>query len=65
MSTLSAGSLEASLDVTAWMHEQGIRELLPGRYTVSLQYNNPEYTELDRPVTAVMTVSEVTEGNME
>lgn len=65
MSTLSAGSLSASLDVAAWMHEQSMRELLPGRYTVPLQYNNPEHTDIDRPVTATMTVSEVTEGNTE
>lgn len=65
MSTLDSTSLEAVLDVAAWMHEQNMRELLPGRYTVSLQFNNPEYTDIDRPVTATMTVSEVTEGDTE
>lgn len=63
MSGISERDLTALLDVAAWMQEQGMRELLPGRYSVALQFNNPEYTELNRPVTAMMVVSGVTEGN--
>ncbi len=65
MGNVNERNLEASLDVAAWMREQGLRELMPGRYLVTLQYNNPEYTELDAPVTATMIVSEVTEGDTE
>lgn len=61
MSGLTDRSLEASVDVAEWMREQGLKELMPGRYLVTLQYNNPEYTKIDRPVTASMIVSEVTE----
>lgn len=61
MSDISARNLEAALDVTVWMQEQGLRELQPGRYSVELQYNNPEYTELVRPVRATLAVSEGTE----
>lgn len=63
MSGISARNLEAVLDIAAWMEEQGIRELKPGVYSVTLQYNNPEHTALDRPVTATLAVSEVTEEN--
>ena len=58
MSDLDERDLEASLDVTAWMQEQGLRELMPGRYSVTLQFNNPEYTRPDRYVTATMVISE-------
>ena len=61
MSGLSARDLSAMLDIAAWMEEQGIRELQPGDYSVTLQYNNPEHTELDRPVTATLSVTEGTE----
>lgn len=61
MSNLTERDLEVTVDVAEWMHEQGMRELTPGKYLVPLQYNNPDYTEIDRPVTASMTVSEVTE----
>lgn len=61
MSGINGRDLVAAFDVAAWMEEQGIRELQPGAYPVTLQYNNPEHTELERPVTAVLTVSEVTE----
>ena len=63
VSGISGRDLAASFDVAAWMEEQGIQELQPGAYPVTLQYNNPERTELERPVTAVLTVSEVTEEN--
>lgn len=65
MSNISARDLEASLDITAWMEEQGMQELQPGTYPVTLQYNNPEHTDLERPVTAVLTVSGVTEESTE
>lgn len=65
MSDISARNLEASLDITAWMEEQGMQELQPGTYPVTLQYNNPEHTDLERPVTAVLTVSGVTEESTE
>lgn len=61
MNGLTEKDLEAVLDVAEWMHEQGMRELVPGKYLVTLQYNNPDHTEIERPVTASMTVSEVTE----
>lgn len=61
ISNLTERDLEVTVDVAEWMHEQGMRELTPGKYLVPLQYNNPDYTEIDRPVTASMTVSEVTE----
>ena len=61
MSGLSARNLSATFDIAAWMQEQGMRELEPGDYPVTLQYNNPEYTELDRPVTATLSVSRGTE----
>lgn len=61
MSSISARNLAAVLDIAAWMEEQGMRELKPGAYSVTLQYNNPEHTALDRPVTATLTVSEGTE----
>jgi len=65
MGDINERSLEATLDVTAWAQEQGLNELLPGRYLVALQYNNPEYTELDRPITASMIVTEVTKEGTE
>lgn len=65
MSNISARDLEASLDITAWMEEQGMQELQPGTYPVTLQYNNPEHTDIERPVTAVLTVSGVTEESTE
>lgn len=61
MSSISARNLTASLDIAAWMEEQGMQELRPGAYPVTLQYNNPEYTEIEQPVTATLTVFEVTE----
>lgn len=63
MSGIEESALEASLDVTAWMQEQGLRELAPGRYSVTLQFNNPEYTRPDRYVTATMVISEVADEN--
>lgn len=65
MSDLTARDLTGVLDVTAWMQEQSIQELLPGRYSVTLQYNNPEHTEAERPVTATLVVSEGTEEGTE
>lgn len=65
MSGISARNLVASLNVTAWMEEQEMQELQPGTYPVTLQYNNPDYTELERPVTATLKVSEVTEESAE
>lgn len=65
MSNISARDLAASLDIAAWMEEQEMRELQPGTYTVTLQYNNPEHTELERPITAVLAVTEVTEEGTE
>lgn len=65
MSDLTARDLTGVLDVTAWMQEQSIQELLPGRYSVTLQYNNPEHTEVERPVTATLVVSEGTEEGTE
>jgi YbbR domain-containing protein len=65
MSGLTEENLEAAVDVAEWAREQGIREVVPGRYLVALQFNNPEYTEIDRPVTVSMTVSEVTEEDTE
>lgn len=65
MSNISARDLAASLDIAAWMEEQDMRELQPGTYTVTLQYNNPEHTELERPITAVLAVTEVTEEGTE
>lgn len=61
MSSISARNLTASLDIAAWMEEQGMQELRPGVYPVTLQYNNPEYTEIEQPVAATLTVFEVTE----
>lgn len=65
MSNISAGDLEAVLDVAAWMREQGLKELPAGKYSVTLQYNTPEQTELERPVTVILAVSEGTEENTE
>lgn len=61
MSNVSARNLTASLDIAAWMAEQEMQELRPGVYPVTLQYNNPEYTRLEQPITATLTVLEVTE----
>lgn len=63
MSDISERDLVATLDVMTWAQEQGLRELIPGRYLVTLQFNNPEFTKIDRPVTATMIVSEGTGGN--
>lgn len=57
MSAVSERTLTATLDVTAWAQQQGLKELLPGRYLVTLQYNNPEHTEFSRPVTVSMIVT--------
>lgn len=57
MGAISERTLSTTLDVTAWAQQQGLKELLPGRYSVALQYNNPEHTELSRPVTASMIVT--------
>ena len=65
MNTISARNLEAVLDIAVWMEEQGMLELQPGNYPVTLQYNNPKYTELERPVTAILAVSRVTEEDTE
>ncbi len=65
MGTVGESGLEAVLDVAAWAQEQGVRELIPGRYLATLQFNNPEYTRVDRPVTATLIVSEVTGGDEE
>lgn len=65
MSNISARNLTASLDIAAWMEEQEIQELQPGAYPVTLLYNNPEHTELERPVTAVLAVTAVTEESAE
>ena len=65
MNGINARDLVGVLDIAAWMQEQGLQELLPGSYSVSLQYNNPEYTKLERPVTATLTVSEGTEESAE
>ena len=58
MAGVNARNLRAVLDIAAWMEEQGIQELKPGAYPVVLQYNNPERTALDEPVTVTLTVSE-------
>ena len=65
MNGISAKDLTGMLDVTAWMQEQGLRELQPGSYSVTLLYNIPEYTELERPVMAILVVSEGTEESTE
>lgn len=65
MGTVGESGLEAVLDVAAWAQEQGVRELIPGRYLATLQFNNPEYTRVDRPVTATLIVSGVTGGDEE
>lgn len=65
MTEISARDLEAAFDVEAWMQEQEMQELRPGSYTVTLQYNNPEYTEVTRPITATLEVSEGTEESTE
>lgn len=65
MTGISARNLEAMFDVEAWMDEQEMRELRPGSYTVTLQYNNPEHTEVVRPITATLEVTEGTEENTE
>ena len=65
MNGISAKDLTGVLDVTAWMQEQGLRELQPGSYSVTLLYNIPEYTELERPVMAILVVSEGTEESTE
>lgn len=65
MSGLTERDLEAVVDVSQWVREQGLRELTPGRYLVTLEYNNPDHTRIDRPVTASMIVSEVTEEDTE
>lgn len=61
MDGLSERNLSATLDIAAWMEEQGMQELQPGDYTVALQYNNPEHTVLEKPVTATLSVTEGTE----
>lgn len=61
MDGLSERNLSATLDIAAWMEEQGMQELQPGNYTVALQYNNPEHTVLEKPVTATLSVTEGTE----
>lgn len=65
MNGISARDLTGVIDVAAWMQEQGLQELLPGSYSVSLQFNNPEYTKVERPVMATLTVSEGTEESAE
>lgn len=65
MDDIDARNLEAVFDVAAWMQEQEMQELLPGTYPVSLQFNNPEYTKVERPVTATLVVSEVTQESTE
>lgn len=63
MARLNAKNLVAMLDVALWMEEQGMEKLQPGRYPVTLQYNNPVYTELEKLITATLVVSAGTEGN--
>lgn len=65
MSEVDGGGLTAVLDIAAWMREQEISELRPGRYSANLQFNNPEHTELERPVTVTLAVSERTEESTE
>ena len=65
VSGIEARDLAGTFDVAAWMREQELQELLPGSYPVTLQYNNPEYTEIERPVTATLVVSEGTEESTE
>ena len=65
ISGIEARDLEATFDVAAWMQEQEMQELLPGRYSVTLQYNNPEHTEVEGPITATLVVSEGTEEGTE
>lgn len=61
MAGITAGSLEASLDVAAWMAEQGVRELLPGTYRMAVEYNLPEHVRLASPVMVSVVVSDGTE----
>lgn len=61
MTTVTARNLEPSLDIAAWMEEQGIRELLPGTYRVELQFTLPEHVRLNKAVSAVLLVSDGTE----
>lgn len=63
MSGISEGNLEGVIDVAAWMREQGIQELTPGRYYLAVEYNVPERTELERPVNVTLAVTEGTEEN--
>ncbi len=58
---VNAKSLKASLDILAWMEEQEMQGLSPGRYSVTLQFNNPVHTEIKNPVKATLVVSNVTE----
>jgi len=61
MSTVTARTLKASVDVANWMKEQEMRSLQPGRYSIVLQYNNPEHTRIDSPITATLVVSDGTQ----
>lgn len=63
MSGISESDLEGVIDVAAWMREQGMQELTPGRYYLAVEYNVPERTELERPVNVTLVVTEGTEGN--
>lgn len=61
MSSFNESDLEGVVDVAAWMQEQGMQELTPGRYFLTVEYAMPDRTELERAVTVTLVVSEGTE----
>lgn len=65
MAGISERDLEAVVDVGTWMQEQELEELVPGKYSLTVQFHMPEYTELERPVAVTLAVSEGTEETVE
>ncbi len=56
METITEENLSAYIDVAAWMQEQEMTELNPGRYKIELSFNMPEHAKSEVPVYATLVV---------
>ena len=51
ISQITDDVLEASIDLAAWMEEEGLEELLPGEYQIPVTFNLPESITIENTVT--------------
>lgn len=59
VSAVSENSLNARVDVTAWMKEQELDELTPGVYRIPVTFTLPENVEADEEIIALVMIEKL------